>query len=183
LALWKWAPGMASWQQIAPSPSQTSFGNAASQAIRFFIDPFNPNTIYLIDNNAIKRSDDGGATWAVDTNLDNAVTENQQFAYTGDFAVIKDMVFARGEKATRFAVGNAGVFYTLNGANWFRLLSTTALPSHPVSAYFDPISDPCDRALYVGLDGRGILRVDPIPSPGRFGTGGERPCQDIVLTE
>jgi len=183
LALWKWAPGMASWQQIVPSPSQTSFGNAASQAIRFFIDPFNPNTIYLIDNNAIKRSDDGGATWAVDTNLDNAVTENQQFAYTGDFAVIKDMVFARGEKATRFAVGNAGVFYTLNGANWFRLLSTTALPSHPVSAYFDPISDPCDRALYVGLDGRGILRVDPIPSPGRFGTGGERPCQDIVLTE
>jgi hypothetical protein len=34
-----------------------------------------------------------------------------------------------------------------------------------VSAYFDPISDPCDRALYVGMDGRGVLRIDPIPLP------------------
>lgn len=79
------------------------------------------------------------------------------------------------------ASGNSGVFYNLNGSNWFRLLSTSALPSHPVSAYFDPISDPCDRALYVGLDGRGIPRIDPIPPPGNLAITGIRPGSESVV--
>jgi hypothetical protein len=108
--------------------------------------------------------------------LDNAITEGHAYSYRGDFAVIKDIIFVRGEDQTRFAVGNAGVFYTLDGTNWARLLSTSALPSHPVSAYFDGISDPCDRALYVGLDGRGILRIDPIPPPGKPVITGIHPC-------
>lgn len=98
--------------------------------------------------------------------------------------MVKDIVFAWGEKKTRFAVVNAGVFYTVNGSNWFRLLSTSAFPSHPVSAYFDPISDPCDRALYVGLDGRGILRIDPIPPPPSLAIIiGNRPCSESVVSE
>ena len=181
MTLWKWWPGMKDWQLIVPSPPATPAGKTAMQAHRFFVDPFNPNTIYLLDDAAVKRSDDGGATWVVDVSLDNAVTEGHAYAYAGDFAVIKDMVFVREESRTRFAVGNAGVFYTLDGINWSRLLSTSALPSHPVSAYFDGISDPCDRALYVALDGRGLLRVDPIPSPGRFGVSGLRPCAVGVL--
>ena len=168
--LWKWSPGMASWQQIIPSPAGTPPAKSAGIATRFFADPYNSNVIYIIDQTAIKRSDDGGVTWAVDTSLDNAATENQTFTYStfgiGDGAVINDIIFAPGEPRTRFAVGNAGVFYTLNGRNWSRLLSTSAFPSHPVSAYFDSISDPCDRALYVALNGRGIVRVDPIPRPG-----------------
>jgi hypothetical protein len=177
LTLWKWAPGMQSWQQIVPSPASTPARERADFAHRFFVDPFHPNTLYLLDDAAIKRSDDGGATWNVDTSLDDAVTEGQRYSYTGDFAVLKDIVFVREESRTRFAVGNAGVFATLNGSAWFRLLSTSALPSHPVSAYFDNLSDPCDRALYVGMDGRGILRLDPIPSPAPLNTaGGDRLC-------
>jgi hypothetical protein len=126
---------------------------------------------------AVKRSDDGGATWQVDANLDTAVTEGHRFSYTGDFSVLKDILFVREEGRTRFAVGNAGVFATVNGGTWFRLLSTAALPGHPVSAYFDNLSDPCDRALYVGMDGRGIVRLDPIPPPApRTPAGGDRPC-------
>lgn len=159
LTLWKWTPGTANWEQIVPSTT-------ATKARRFYVDPYNPNTIYLLDNLAVKRSDDGGATWAVDASLDNAVTENHRYSYTGDFSVLKDIIFTRGEDGTRFAVGNAGVFYTLDGRNWRRLLSTSALPSHPVAAYFDNISDPCDRALYVALAGRGLLRIDPIPVRG-----------------
>jgi hypothetical protein len=174
MSLWKWWPEAKDWQQIVPSPPATPAGKTATRAHRFFVDPFNSNTIYLLDDAAVKRSDDGGATWIVDVSLDNAVTESHVYSYAGAFAVIKDMIFVRGESRTRFAVGNAGVFYTLNGVNWSRLLSTSALPSHPVSAYFDPISDPCDRALYVALDGRGLLRIDPIPSPGRI--FGPRPC-------
>ena len=85
-----------------------------------------------------------------------------------------------GEPGTRFGVGTAGVFYTLNGNNWFRYLSTSAFPSHPVSAYFDPVSDPCDRALYVALDGRGIIRLDPIPTPGIIVV---QPCGGVVATQ
>jgi photosystem II stability/assembly factor-like uncharacterized protein len=180
LTLWKWAPGMANWQQIVPSPTGTPPAKSAIIATRFFADPYNPRVVYIIDQTAIKRSDDGGATWNVDISLDTVATENHTFSNTGGFTVIKDMVFARGDPGTHFAVGNAGVFYTLNGNNWFRYLSTSAFPSHPVSAYFDPVSDPCDRALYVALDGRGIIRLDPIPPPGIIVA---QPCGGVVATQ
>jgi len=44
-----------------------------------------------------------------------------------------------------------------------RLLSSTALPGYPVSAFFDRISDPANRALYVAVSGRSILKLSPIP--------------------
>jgi hypothetical protein len=91
------------------------------------------------------------------------------------------MIFVRGEDKTRFAVGNAGVFYTLDGTNWSRLLSTSALPSHPVAAYFDSISDSC--ALYVGFAGHGILRIDPIPFYERLGVGGLGPCASTMVNK
>src|SRR5262249_10301759 len=138
--LWKWTNGMPGWQQIVPSPAGTPSSQSATKALRFFVSPYDPNLIYIIDQNAIKRSDDGGVTWSVDTSLDTEATENGAFPYNGGASVLKDMVFDRREPETRFAVGNAGVFYTLDGVNWNRLLSTTALPSHPVSAYFDSVS-------------------------------------------
>jgi hypothetical protein len=186
LTLWKWTPGATNWQQIVPSPSSTPAGKTAANAHRFYVDPFNPNTIYLLDDTAMKRSDDGGATWQVDASLDDMVTEHHRYSYFTDdsvIPVIKDMIFVRGEDKTRFAVGNAGVFYTLDGTDWSRLLSTSALPSHPVAAYFDDISDPCDRALYVGFAGRGILRIDPIPFYERPGVGGLRPCASTVVNK
>jgi hypothetical protein len=195
LKLWKWTPspgavsvsklryypGATGWQQIVPSPAGTPPAQSATYAYRFYVDPFNPNTIYLMDYDAIKRSDDGGATWAVDVSLDNAITENHRYSYFDDFSVLKDLIFVRGEDKTRFAVGNAGVFYTVDGGNWRRLLSTSAFPGHPLGAYFDNISDPCDRALYVAFSGRGIVRIDPIPSFEPIGIGGLLPCNDEVL--
>jgi len=185
MTLWKWTPSSnprqhSIWEQIVPSPSSTPAGKTAANAHRFYVDPYNPNTIYLMDDSAMKRSDDGGVTWQVDTSLDNAITEDHRYSYTGDYSVIKDIIFVRGEDKTRFAVGNAGVFYTLDGTTWRRLLSTSALPSHPVAAYFDNISDPCDRALYVGLAGRGILRIDPIPPAGNIVII-SRPCPNQVV--
>lgn len=110
----------------------------------------------------------------MDEKLDRLVTENGRYRYdvtsvsnnsnSGLNAVIMDMIFVRGE-STRFAIGNAGVFVSLDGSHWDRLLSTKALPGRPAAAYFDPISDPSDRALYVGMNGRGILRISPIPTP------------------
>ncbi|MGH9841148.1 MAG: hypothetical protein ACREEM_20535, partial [Blastocatellia bacterium] len=163
-----WTRGVSAWQRIVPAPD-----GSAKIAQRFFVDPYDPNRIYIIDENAIKRSEDAGRTWRRDLSLDNAVTENGAFSYRvtsvsltlGEGSVIRDMIFDPSERGTRFAVGNAGVFFTLNGENWMRLLSTTAIPGSPVAAYFDRISDPENRALYVAINGRGILRLSPIPLP------------------
>jgi hypothetical protein len=166
--LWRWTNGMSGWQQIVPSAPGNPFcqsETSATKAIRFFASPYDPNLIYIIDQDHIKRSDDGGCHWHIDTSLDAAATENGDFAYDGGGSVLKDMVFDRGEPETRFAIGNAGVFFTLDGVNWNRLLSTTALPSRPISAYFDSVSGPALRALYVATDGRGVLEIEHIPPP------------------
>ena len=40
--LWKWTEGMAAWQQLIP-------GGGANQAKRFFVNPYDPNLLYVID--------------------------------------------------------------------------------------------------------------------------------------
>jgi uncharacterized repeat protein (TIGR01451 family) len=163
--LWRWTKGATTWQRIVPAPD-----GSATIARRFFVDPYNPSRIYIIDADSIKRSEDAGNTWRRDVSLENAVTENGAFSLQVDLGpivgqgmVIRDMVFDPSERGTRFAIGAAGVFFTLDGEHWMRLLSSTALPGYPVSAYFDRISDPANRALYVAVSGRSILKLSPIP--------------------
>jgi uncharacterized repeat protein (TIGR01451 family) len=162
--------GMGGWQQIVPARD-----GSATIARRFFANPYNSNEIYIIDQDAIRHSLDGGKHWMEDLNLDRLVTERASFSYDigrslawiGESAVINDMTFDPGEAGTRFAVGNAGVFFSLDGNRWGRLLSTTALPGYPIGAYFDPGSQlPGDltRALYVAFNGRGIVRISAIPA-------------------
>jgi uncharacterized repeat protein (TIGR01451 family) len=163
--LWRWTKGSTTWQRIIPAPDRS-----ATFARRFFVDPYDPNRMYLMDFSSVKRSEDGGNTWRRDVNLENMVTENGAFFTEADFGpnigrgtVIRDMIFDPVERGTRFAVGNAGVFFTLDGEHWMRLLSSTALPGYPLSAYFDRVSDPSNRALYVSVSGRSILKLSPIP--------------------
>jgi photosystem II stability/assembly factor-like uncharacterized protein len=165
--LWRWPSDQFNWKKIVPAND-----GSAKIARRFFVDPYNASRIYIIDEDAIKRSEDGGRTWQLDASLDNVVTENGSFSYeivslpysVDQGVVIKDMVFDRIEPNTRFAFGNAGVFFTVDGTNWGRLLSTTGLPGHPVAAYFDRYSNPLDRSLYVAVNGRGMLQFHPIPA-------------------
>jgi hypothetical protein len=49
------------------------------------------------------------------------------------------------------------------GASWFSALSSIALPGRPESAFFDSLSDPTNRTLYVECEGRSILRVSGLP--------------------
>jgi uncharacterized repeat protein (TIGR01451 family) len=164
-SLWKWTQGMPNWQPIVPADD-----GSATVVRRFFVHPYDPTLIYIIDQDAIKRSTNGGQTWEIDESLDAAVTENRSFSYdpatlpgwVGRTAIINDMTFDRVDPKTRFAVGNAGVFVTANGKDWKRLLSTTALPGYPAAAYFDRISDPSNPVLYVAVNGRGIISLGPI---------------------
>ena len=63
--LWKWTKGMARWQQLVP-------GGGATQARRFFVNPYVPSIVYLLDQQHVMRSDDGGVNWQIDANLERA---------------------------------------------------------------------------------------------------------------
>jgi hypothetical protein len=167
--LWKWTDGMAAWQLIVP-------GAGAGAARRFFVDPYRPSLIYLLDADRILRSEDGGTTWQPGADLELHLTRNHRIPITRDEntdgqnelvdVVLTDMQFDPFNSRRRFAVGLAGAFCTLDGIQWQRLLDSVALRGRPTNCYFDAISDPANPALYIGLAGRGILKItDVVPVP------------------
>ena len=146
------------WTAIVP-------GTNAQIARRFFVNPYNPKNIYIIDTNSIKRSDDGGTIWVSDTSLQNQLTSGGEYSFncSGGRCILTDMVFNRNNPLQRFAVGVAGAFTTSDGKNWTRLMDTNALPCRPVTAYFNGITDSNQKELYIACDGRGVLKIYPLP--------------------
>jgi hypothetical protein len=156
--LWKWTEGMAAWQQLVP-------GRGAGEAKRFFVSPYEPNLLYAVDDDRIKRSDDGGTTWQVDVNLERMLTCNGRIPADRDDVsdttqvVLSDMQFDPFDGRRRFAVGVAGAFMTTDGATWQRLLDTGAMRGLPTNCFFDRWSEPSNPSLYVGFAGRSIVKI------------------------
>jgi hypothetical protein len=163
-SVWKWDEGAGAWRTIVPGGPP---GASASFALRFFVDPFRPETVYVVDVGGIKVSLDGGASWQPEPGLTLTATAGGKII-SPSRSVIVDMLFSRGESRTRFAFGDAGALCTVNGFDWFTVLDAIAIPGRPESGFFDPLSDPSDRALYVAIEGRSILRVGGIPGPPPF---------------
>ena len=174
--LWKWTSGMSAWQPIVPGPL-VSGQPVPAIADRFYIDPYRPNTIYVLDVNHIWRSANGGTTWVVDASLEAELTENNAFPFKINVpnntepgaSLLRDMQFDPNKPGYRFAIGTAGVFYTLDGNNWDHLLRTSAMPMRPNNAFYVP--DPCNRALYVATNNRGLLRIQPLPPDWKHPVG------------
>jgi photosystem II stability/assembly factor-like uncharacterized protein len=172
--LWSWADGMADWNPIVPAlAGNGSVG--ANFALRFFVSPYQPNVIYIVDidplnqnNNHVKRSDDGGVTWSVDTSLETQLTWNHQLVISPDDdssgvgdrfdSVLTDTQFDPNNAMVRFAVGEGGVFQTIDGVTWTRLLHTAALTGRPANCYYDWIS-PSSPSLYVAFAGRSLVKI------------------------
>jgi hypothetical protein len=156
--LWKWTEGMAAWQPVIP-------GRGATHAQRFFVSPYDPNLIYVIDGDRIKRSDDGGSSWQVDASLERMVGCNGRIPIGRDGAsdttqvVLSDMQFDPFNSSRRFAVGSAGAFLAADGVTWQRVLDTGAMRGLPTNCYFDRYSAPSDPSLYVGFAGRSIVKI------------------------
>jgi hypothetical protein len=161
--LFKSNDDLSDWTPIVP-------GGRAKSAVRFFVDPYRPDLVYILDATArhIMRSDDGGASWHVDQKLEKQLTaghtiplgRNETLPNVDHVdAVLSDMQFHPFDPLARIAVGFAGVFQTADGVNWTRLLDTSALPGRPGNCYFDFISNPAEPAVYVGLDGRGLVKI------------------------
>jgi len=156
--LFKLSADGTAWNTIVPG-GQT--GQMASAARRFFVNPFAPNVIYVLDDAAVKVSLNGGASWMVADSLTRAVTAGGRLTLNPSTA-ISDMLFVRSDPFTAFVFGHAGVSYTNDGVDWRLLLSAIAQPGLPEFGFFDGISDPLDRALYVTFTGRSVMRINPI---------------------
>ncbi len=144
------------WDQIVPA-------KGVSETRRFFVNPYDPKNIYILDYNGIKSWNEKKKEWVIDKSLNNLATGNGEFHYNASTSncVLNDLIFYRDDSKQRFAVGTVGVFYTLDGTNWHRILDTNALPCRPRSLFFDHHA----RALYVASEGRGVLKIHPIPKP------------------
>lgn len=169
--LWKWTAGMAAWQQIVPS---TGSGPRPTVAQRFFVDPYRPALVYVLGDDHLYRSTDGGTTWQVDTALESALTENGAFPMVAvddgnpGPALLRDMQFDP-HLPHRYAVGPAGVFQTRDGSQWTCLLRSSASACRPINLAYDYVS--CPRALYVGTTNRGLLKLAPLPPEWEFPIG------------
>jgi len=157
--LWKWTAGLTQWQRLVP-------GHGTTLARRFFVHPYKPNIIYILDQKNIKRSDDGGASWHVDANLEQALSGGGRIPLNRNSesnvyveVPLADMQFDPSAPLRRFSVGQAGAFFTEDGIHWTRLLDTAALPGLPTNCYFDSVSDPAHPTVYVGFAGRSLVKI------------------------
>jgi hypothetical protein len=173
--LWTWTAGAANWTKIVPAPAIPGSSAGARSATRFFVHPYEPGVIYILDSEHVrrsdrhvKRSDDGGQTWNPDLNLERQLTWNHRIpilpnddpAGIGEHfdLILTDMQFDPTFTGARFAVGVGGAFMAIGGVNWTRLLHTAALPGRPSSCYLDSFSE--DTAtLYVAFAGRSLVKI------------------------
>jgi len=161
VSLWSLDRAAQAWRLLVPGGPT---GRAATTATRFWVDPFNPLLIYLLDSDRFRVSVDGGASWLFDAELTAAMSGGGKLALRSP-GVVRDMLFVRTERFTRFAFGSAGVMCTVDGIQWLTLLNAVALGGCPEAGFFDGITDPLDRTLYVSFEGRSILRISGVPAP------------------
>ena len=172
--LHKWSAGQTTWQSLVPVNPADGYDVGVNQAVRFFVSPYQPNLIYILDDH-IKRSDDGGLSWSLDSALEKELTWEAHIAISaedsssglGDYfdLILTDMKFDPNNPLVRFAIGQGGVCYTTDGTTWTRLLHSGASPSRPSTCYYDWITNPADPALYVSCAGRGLLKIDQFLVP------------------
>ena len=169
IRLWKLDAAGQTWREIVPGGPP---GWTAGVARRFFVDPFNPDLVYILDTDRIRVSVDGGESWMDDVFLTRAMTGDGRLV-TSDTDMLTDMHFLRSDRHQRFALGAAGVMRTATASTgaW----STTPSPcracrNRPSST---AISNPRDPKLYVVVEGRGVLRLSDLPAPPPFEPGGE----------
>jgi hypothetical protein len=167
-SVWRLNDAHTQWDRIVPKT--VVVGTSVNAALQWFIDPFDPNGIYVLDSQGMKISVDGGESWFFDAGMTRAITADGRLAISR--ALLQDMQFSRGERQTRFAMGTAGVFCTMDfGVFWFPILNSIALPGRPESGFFDPLSDQSDRAFYVSCENRSILRIGGLPALPPFQPG------------
>ena len=169
--------------------------NMLKSAFSLSVNPYDPSELYTtdLDDSSIRVSRDGGQTWLRDQTLKDVATNYGEFDFEsgnqpfwdrsyydkeifGGECPLEQVVFVRDDPKTRVAVLYPGgvAFSRDGGHHWIPLHVTNALASEqpielPKSAFYDPTPDPDsggkNTVLYIGLEGRGIKRVEgPFPT-------------------
>jgi hypothetical protein len=138
-----------------------------------FVNPYDPNVLYVLTASGIQFSTDGGMNFQPDTVLWALLTASNKFPPTGSFTGGTGFALARGLGCPGRAMGTlsdmafdpdnptvmvaaspfTGVFYN-NGGGWTDV--TPYLPRPLASVSSVAISGP---SIYVGTEGRGLLRI------------------------
>jgi hypothetical protein len=197
------------WDCIIPGPAHQGAhdGQCASaatagagQAWAFVSDPYDANIVYALDTDGVKLTTDGGASWRRVSTLSDWLFEGGRIgpecAVSCDdralaVRALTSMEFVPDEPQMRFATGEAGVYFTNEGASangkdeaWHRLLDTHALNCLPNSSYFDK-TNTAGRALYVACAGRSLISFVGVPTVGQalnytLDGGGQYPYPPIL---
>jgi hypothetical protein len=169
--------------------------DGACHAYKLAVDPFTVATkerIYLADTDgAIKESRSNGTTWFTNRSLTDWLTEQHRLSnaphclwycsWEDSDEELRSMLFSASEQGTAFAAGISGVYMTLDsgcsqsgsaggcrpggpGEKWHRILDSASTACQPTSMFFDA-DEPDGRALYVGCNQRGVLKLLGIPRP------------------
>jgi len=124
-------------------------------------DPYSPLRVVISVRSSADQISLNGGSWLPETRLAMAVTANGKIK-SNTRSVVSDMIFSRAEQSTRFAFGDAGVFVTVNGFDWFTLLDAVAIPGRPEPGFFDPFrSFRSGRFRWFGRSQHSPHRRDP----------------------
>lgn len=144
LSLSKWSGS--TWSKLAVSNllSSLTFGPA-------FVNPYDQEVLYVITTAGIQKSSNGGASFAIDSQLTALVAGSNG----APMSVIAHMTFGYDDPAEVAAVTSVGgLFYCAGDGGWKDLTGFTPRPRAP----FVAVGMDCE-AIYVTTDGRGIFRV------------------------
>jgi hypothetical protein len=137
-----------------------------------FINPYDPDHLFVLTNIGIMESNDGGISFHPETELTRLITENSKFllretysgynstdvvdaARAGNMSIVSHLDFYRDDPRQVVACSPvSGVFYRNTDGNWKNLTSLLPRPLSPIST----VAIDC-QAIYVAAEGRGVLKI------------------------
>jgi hypothetical protein len=142
------------WHCVVPGPGTGTYGCASPNesggvcqgpichAYRFFADPYDPNTVYALDEDGVKETDDGGHTWHAEPTLTNWILDHgatpprcvAPCSWGDDDSPLLYIIYTPSEPRTRFAMGINGLLMTprpqVSTNSWIRA-GAVAPPTRP----------------------------------------------------
>jgi hypothetical protein len=137
-----------------------------------FVNPYNPDHIFVLTSSGVRVSTNGGASFQPDTELTNLITNNGEFPLIGAFpggagsavriasravafGTLADMAFCRNNLNLVVAGSPfTGVFFRSETGKWRDLTGQLPKPFSPVSS----VQIDCD-SIYVATEGGGVTRI------------------------
>ncbi|GAC1350082.1 MAG: hypothetical protein NVSMB27_29230 [Ktedonobacteraceae bacterium] len=132
------------WNLVATNlVSSATFGPA-------FINPWDKNVLYILTNNGIQVSTNGGMNFTPEATLTSLVAGAGKFP----MSTVSQIAFNYDNPSEQVCGAQSGVFYSTGNGTWTDLTALLPLPLTPVMAVGID-----NEGVYVATDGRSLLRI------------------------